>query len=72
MLNNYGFVRVSAVVPELKVADTEYNVNEIIKQINIVYNSGTQIVSFPELCITGYTCQDLFLQDVLINSNTTD
>lgn len=68
MLNNYGFVRVSAVVPELKVADTEYNVNEIIKQINIVYNSGTQIVSFPELCITGYTCQDLFLQDVLINS----
>lgn len=66
MLKEQGFVRVGAVVPKLKVADTEFNCNEIIKQIEVASNNKIQIVVFPELCITGYTCQDLFEQDTLL------
>lgn len=66
MLKEQGFVRVGAVVPKLKVADTEFNCNEIIKQIEIASNNKIQIAVFPELCVTGYTCQDLFEQDTLL------
>lgn len=66
MLKEQGFVRVGAVVPKLKVADTEFNCNEIIKQIEIASNNKIQITVFPELCVTGYTCQDLFEQDTLL------
>lgn len=66
MLKEQGFVRVGAVVPKLKVADTEFNCNEIIKQIEIASNNKIQIIVFPELCVTGYTCQDLFEQDTLL------
>lgn len=66
MLKEQGFVRVGAVVPKLKIADTEFNCNEIIKQIEIASNNKIQIVVFPELCVTGYTCQDLFEQDTLL------
>lgn len=66
MLKKQGFVRVGAVVPKLKVADTEFNCNEIIKQIEIASNNKIQIAVFPELCVTGYTCQDLFEQDTLL------
>lgn len=66
MLKKQGFVRVGAVVPKLKVADTEFNCNEIIEQIEKASNNKIQIAIFPELCITGYTCQDLFEQDTLL------
>ncbi len=66
MLKEQGFVRVGAVVPKLKVADTEFNCNEIIKQIEVASNNKIQIIVFPELCVTGYTCQDLFEQDALL------
>ena len=66
MLKEQGFVRVGAVVPKLKVADTEFNCNEIIKQIEVASNNKIQIAVFPELCVTGYTCQDLFEQDALL------
>lgn len=66
MLKEQGFVRVGAVVPKLKVADTEFNCNEIIKQIEVTSNNKIQIAVFPELCVTGYTCQDLFEQDTLL------
>ena len=66
MLKEQGFVRVGAVVPKLKVADTEFNCNEIIKQIEVASNNKIQIVVFLELCVTGYTCQDLFEQDTLL------
>lgn len=68
MLKEYGFIRVGAVVPEMKVADTEFNTKEIIKQIEIANKNKVQIVCFPELCITGYTCNDLFYQDILIDN----
>ncbi|MFA6860486.1 MAG: NAD(+) synthase [Clostridia bacterium] len=68
MLKQFGFVRVSAVSPELKVADISFNVQEIIKQVSYASNLGSQILTFPELCLTGYTCGDLFLQDILIKN----
>lgn len=69
MLKKYGFVRVGAVVPEIKVADTEFNSNEIIKQIEIAQNNKIQILCFPELSITGYSCGDLFHQEVLLENS---
>ena len=67
MIKKYGFVRVGSVVPQMKVADVDFNTEEIIKQIQNAEENKIQILSFPELCITGYTCQDLFNQDVLLN-----
>jgi len=71
MLKKYGFVRVGAVTPELKVADTEFNSKEIIKQIEIAESNRIQILCFPELSITGYSCADLFYQDILIENSIT-
>ena len=65
-MNNYGFVRVAAATPSLKVADCEYNTTEILKQINDAEARGVSVIAFPELCITAYTCGDLFLQRLLI------
>lgn len=62
----YGFVNVAAAVPAVKVADTAYNVFEIEKIIADAEGRGVEILCFPELCITGYTCQDLFRQQLLL------
>ena len=67
MNKKYGYVRVAASVPELKVANVEFNVKEIINEIKKLSKEGVQVVSFPELSITGYTCGDLFKQEFLIN-----
>lgn len=66
MNKEYGYVRVAAAVPEIEVANTEYNTNVIIEQIKKLSQEGAQIISFPELSVTGYTCQDLFNHDVLL------
>ena len=66
MNKKYGYVRVAAAVPELKVANVKFNTEEIIKEIKLLTQEGVQIVVFPELSITGYTCADLFSQDVLL------
>lgn len=63
-----GFIKVAAVTPKIKVADTVYNSGVIIDAIKEAGNSKAKIIVFPELCITGYTCSDLFLQDKLLNS----
>ncbi len=60
MNKNFGFVRVAAAVPKLQVADCAYNVQEIKKQIDLALTEGVEIVCFPELSLTGYTCADLF------------
>lgn len=66
-MNNY--VKVGAAVPELKVADPKFNVNVIKDQVNEAIKNKVNIISFPELSITGYTCGDLFRQDLLIDAS---
>jgi NAD+ synthase (glutamine-hydrolysing) len=65
-MNNYGFVRVAAATPSLKVADCDYNVNEILKLVADAEKNKVSAIVFPELSITGYTCGDLFLQRTLL------
>ena len=62
----YGFVKTAALAPKIKVADTEYNAQEIIRLMQRAWQNGARIVVFPELCVTGYTCGDLFLQELLL------
>lgn len=62
----YGFVRVGAITPQVKVADTKFNGKRIIEEIKKAYDNKVQLAVFPELAITGYTCGDLFLQSTLI------
>ncbi len=69
MNKKFGYVRVAASVPELKVANVEFNTKEVIKEIKSLDKEGVQIVTFPELCLTGYTCADLFSQDILITKS---
>jgi len=66
---NYGFVRVAAAIPKLKVANCEYNAVEIIKNAKKAEGQGAQFVVFPELAVTAYTCADLFLQRTLQNES---
>ena len=69
MNKKFGYIRVAASVPELKVANVEFNTKEVIKEIKALDKEGVQIVTFPELCLTGYTCADLFSQDILITKS---
>ena len=61
-----GFIRVAALTPKIKVADCIYNSEVICGQIEEAYGNGAKILVFPELCLTGYTCQDLFWQEELL------
>ena len=63
----HGFIKVAAATPDIRVADVDYNKEQIIKQMDEAAKAGAKIIVFPELCITGYTCSDLFLQDILLN-----
>ena len=63
---NYGYVKVAAAVPRVHVADCKFNAGQIEKEIIIADGKGVQIIAFPELCITGYTCGDLFAQQLLL------
>ena len=63
---NYGYVKVAASVPRVRVADCKFNAGQIEKEIIIADGKGVQIIAFPELCITGYTCGDLFAQQLLL------
>lgn len=62
-----GFIKVCACTPKIKVADVDYNVSEIIKHMYDAADNGAKVIVFPELCVTGYTCQDLFLQGRLLD-----
>ena len=61
-----GFIKVAAATPDIRVADTAFNTEEIIKKMKEAAGNGAKIIVFPELCITGYTCGDLFTQDILL------
>ena len=62
----YGFVKVAAAIPAVKVADCRFNAQQIDSQIAIADGKGVQIIVFPELCITGYSGADLFAQSLLL------
>lgn len=65
----YGYVKVGAAVPELHLADCVYNKEQIIKMAKAAAEKGIRVLTFPELCITGYTCADLFMQRPLLVSS---
>ncbi|WP_147615554.1 NAD(+) synthase [Treponema pectinovorum] len=67
-MEDFGFLRVAAVSPEVCVADVEKNTRVICNTIDELKEQGVQLAVFPELCITGYTCADLFFQDELLAS----
>lgn len=69
MLKELGFIRVGAIVPKIKVANTQWNAEEIIKQLKAANEKGVAIVTTPELAITGYSCADLFYQDILLQKS---
>lgn len=62
----FDYIRVTAAVPEISIADTDYNTQEICNKIEEAETAGSDIVLFPELAVTGYTCADLFLQNTLL------
>ena len=62
----FGFVKVAAAVPAVKVADCKFNAQQTEKQIVIADGKGIQIIVFPELNLTGYSCGDLFAQSLLL------
>ena len=62
----HGFIGVGAYTPYVKVGDTKYNTEEIIKRIKVAERLGAKVIVLPELCITGYTCGDLFYQELLL------
>jgi len=62
-----GFIKVAAATPELRVADCAYNAQQIIALMKQAAEQGVKVLCFPELCVTGYTCADLFLQPALLD-----
>ncbi|MGN0502841.1 MAG: NAD(+) synthase [Ruminococcus sp.] len=64
----YGFVKTAAATPKIRVADCEYNANQIIACVKEAHQNGASLLVFPELCVTGYTCSDLFLQSTLLKA----
>ena len=63
-----GFIKMAAGTPKIQVADCIHNTEEILRLIKEMEQAGAKIMGFPELCITGYTCRDLFWQNVLLES----
>src|SRR5579875_4214644 len=64
-MNPFGFLRVAAATPLVRVADCAFNVEHILALLQRAENERVHLVVFPELAITGYTCADLFHQPVL-------
>ncbi|MCR5004244.1 MAG: NAD(+) synthase [Bacteroidales bacterium] len=67
-MKDYGFIRVAAAVPVVKLADVKANTEEIIRLMEQAHEDGVSILVFPELCVTGYSCGDLFGQQLLIDA----
>lgn len=65
----HGFIKVAAVTPDIRVADVWHNYEEICDRMDQAVEKGAKIIVFPELCLTGYTCSDLFTQDILLRES---
>ena len=61
-----GFLKIACATPDVHVADCAYNREQIVRMMQEAAHAGAALTVFPELCITGYTCLDLFLQDTLL------
>ena len=61
-----GFIKVAAGTPKIRVADCRYNAEQIFTLMRQAAEQGVRVLVLPELCLTGYTCGDLFLQDTLL------
>ena len=64
----YGFIKVAAAIPAVRVGDTQFNLQAIERQIDEAQSLGAEIICFPELSLTGYSCQDLFRQQLLTDN----
>ena len=67
-MDNYGFVKVAVAVPQVAVADCARNAERIVALAQQAARRGVELVAFPELAVTGYTCADLFLQPALLDA----
>lgn len=65
---NYGFIKVAAAVPHVQVADCSYNIGQIESLMRQASEKGVQLIAFPELSVTAYTCLDLFAQQTLLKN----
>lgn len=65
---NYGFIKVAAAVPHVQVADCSYNIGQIENLMRQASEKGVQLIAFPELSVTAYTCLDLFAQQTLLKN----
>ena len=64
----YGFMKVASAIPAVRVGDVIFNTQQIEEQIALAEGKGVDVITFPELSITGYTCQDLFRQQILLEA----
>lgn len=65
-MNEYGYMKVAAAVPEVRIADCRFNAERIVTMMEKASDRGVEVVVFPELSVTGYTCGDLFGQSALL------
>ncbi len=68
MIKNFGFIKVATAIPHVKVSDTTYNASQIVALAKEAANRGVQVIAFPELSITGYSCGDLFGHQLLLDA----
>ena len=67
-MNNFGYIKVASAIPSVKVGDVTFNLQQAEEMIAKAEGKGVEIIVFPELSLTGYTCQDLFRQQILIDA----
>ena len=67
MKKNFGFIKVASAIPQVKVADCEWNISNIEQLMSEANENGASVIVFPELCVTGYTCADLFQSHLLLD-----
>src|SRR3712207_9039187 len=65
---NYGFIKVATAIPRVLVGDTKYNTDNLLSSIQQAESEDVEIIVFPELSVTGYSCQDLFRQQLLLDT----
>ena len=65
----HGFIKIAAVTPDMRVADPVYNTDVMIEEMKQAAQKGAKVIVFPELSISGYSCEDLFLQELLLEES---